>query len=517
MWDAAREYSTELVYPNSKFPQTDDDGRCVLCQRPFSNDTTAIARAKSFETFCNEDIQKAAKTAAKKLTDESKLFSEPKALKSEFDKLAADLNGLKPEEMKLLNEFVGEADDCLATVKKSITAQKWTVLAVLPKSPVSLLTALSNTLEAQAKTEESADDPKARVVLQNEFNELDAKEWLKTIKADVEAQIVRFQKLEKLKLRVQDTRTNAVTTKNSALTKELVSDAYCQRFSDEVKELGVKTVEVKLEELSGSKGEKRFGVRLVGAKSGADIQHIASEGEQRCISLASFLAELSQASHQSALVFDDPVSSLDHYYRGKIASRLVKEAKQRQVIIFTHDTVFLNDLVSAAEESTTPFETLFLRWDSNAPGKVESGLPWDCKSPQDRLDKLEKAQKVLEKKWSPMPDDTLKAEMKTVYSDLRATIERMVEKVVFGDVVFRFRSYVNIKNLNSVVGFPESENAEIQRLFKKCCEVTEAHDAGAGKQASVPDPTDLAKDIANTKKLLETIRARHKAAAKTTP
>jgi energy-coupling factor transporter ATP-binding protein EcfA2 len=517
MWDAARDFSTELVYPNFKFPHTDDDGRCVLCQRSFGGDSTAIDRAKSFEAFCNEDIQKAAKTAATKLADESKLFSEPKALKAEFDKLSADLNGLKQEEMKLLNEFVGEADDCLATVKKSITAQKWTASAVLPKCPVTLLTALSNALETQAKTEESADDPKARAVLQKEYDELDAKDWLKTVKADIEAQISRFQKLENLKLRLQDTRTNAITTKNSALTKELVSDAYCQRFSDEVKELGVKTVEVKLEELKGSKGEKRFGVRLTGAKSGADIQHIASEGEQRCISLASFLAELSQASHQSALVFDDPVSSLDHYYRGKIASRLVKEAKLRQVIIFTHDTVFLNDLVSAAVESKTPCETLFLHWDSNAPGKVESGLPWDCKSPQDRLDKLEKAQKALEKKWSPMPDDTLKAEMKHVYSDLRATIERMVEKVVFGDVVFRFRSYVNMKNLGNVVGFPESENAEIQRLFKKCCDVTEAHDEGSGKQASVPDPRDLAKDIADTKTLLETVRARHKAAAKATP
>jgi hypothetical protein len=93
----------------------------------------------------------------------------------------------------------------------------------------------------------------------------------------------------------------------------------------------------------------------------------------------------------------------------------------------------------------------------------------------------------------------------------------MVEKVVFGDVVFRFRSYVNMKNLGNVVGFPESENAEIQRLFKKCCDVTEAHDEGSGKQASVPDPRDLAKDIADTKTLLETVRARHKAAAKATP
>jgi energy-coupling factor transporter ATP-binding protein EcfA2 len=516
MWDAAREFSTEHTYPNAQFPQTDGDARCVLCQRPFNADKTAITRAHAFEAFCNEDIQKAAKSAAKKLTDEGKLFSEQKSLKPDLEKITADLNGLKAEELKLLIEFVTEADDCLATAKKSIIAKKWSAPTGLPKSRSSILTTQINALETQAKTEESAHDPKARATLQSECNELVAKEWLNTMKADIEAQILRYQKVEKLRERLQDTKTNSITTKNSALAKELVSDAYCQRFTDEVKVLGVKTVQVKLEEVRSMKGEKRFGIRLVGAKGSAAIREIVSEGEHRCISLAAFLAELSQASHQSALIFDDPVSSLDHSYRLKIAARLAKEAKQRQVIIFTHDTVFLNDLVSVAEESKTPCETLFLEWEGNSPGKVETGLPWDCKSPQDRLDRLEKEQKTLAKAWQPMPNEELKAGMKLAYSHLRATIERTVEKVVFGDVVFRFRSYVNIKNLGSVVGFLETENGEIQRLFKKCCEVTEAHDGGAGRHAAVPDPADLAKDIADTKALLDTIRARHKPAAKAT-
>jgi len=128
---------------------------------------------------------------------------------------------------------------------------------------------------------------------------------------------------------------------------------------------------------------------------------------------------------------------------------------------------------------------------------------------------LEKEQRALDKIWRPMPDDKLKGEMRALYGDLRATIERMIEKVVFGDVVFRFRSYVNVKNLHQVVGFSESENKEIQRLFKKCCDVTAAHDAAAGKQASVPDTKELAKDITDTKSLLGAIRARHKVAAKT--
>ena len=512
MWDAARKFSTESAYSNAKFPHTDGDARCVLCQRPFSGDAVAISRVQSFEAFCNEDIQKAAKTAAKTLSDESKSFSERSALKADYDKLSADLSGLKAEEIKLLSAFVTEADDILATVKKSIVAQKWTAPAILPAVPSGILTNLSNALELRAKTEESADDPKARAMFQNECTELEAKDWLKTVKADIENQIDRYQRLAVLQSRLEDTRTNTITNMNSALTKQLVSEAYCQRFTDEVKELGVSTVEVKLEELQGAKAEKQFGIRLVGTTGSVEIQEILSEGEQQCISLAAFLAELSQASHLSALVFDDPVSSLGHFFRGKIAARLVKEAKDRQVIIFTHDTVFLNDLLSATEETTTPCETFFLRWDSKIPGIVESGLPWDCKSPQDRLDKSEREQRALAAIWQPVPDDELIAKMRTAYSKLRATIERIVERVVFADVVFRFRSHINMKNLGVVVGFPETENVEIQRLHKKCCQVTEAHDAASGKQARTPDPNELAQDIEATKKLLETIRARHKVA-----
>jgi hypothetical protein len=76
--------------------------------------------------------------------------------------------------------------------------------------------------------------------------------------------------------------------------------------------------------------------------------------------------------------------------------------------------------------------------------------------------------------------------MRDVYSDLRATIERMVEHVVFADVMFRFRSYIDMKKLRQVVGFPDSECNEILRLHRRCCGMTDAHDPASGKQSTVP-------------------------------
>ena len=111
------------------------------------------------------------------------------------------------------------------------------------------------------------------------------------------------------------------------------------------------------------------------------------------------------------------------------------------------------------------------------------------------MDKLDKKQRKIARNWSRQPNDTDKAAMREAYSWLRATLESIIERVVFADVVFRYRSYINVKKLRKVIGFPTSECDELLRLYKRCCDVTEAHDAASGKQAPVPEPGDLHKDI----------------------
>jgi wobble nucleotide-excising tRNase len=66
---------------------------------------------------------------------------------------------------------------------------------------------------------------------------------------------------------------------------------------------------------------------------GVSVPKVVSEGEARCLSIASFFAELSTAEDRSAILFDDPVSSLDDAWRRHVAERLVNEARSRQVIV----------------------------------------------------------------------------------------------------------------------------------------------------------------------------------------
>lgn len=512
MWEAAREFSVTSAYKNQLFPVT-DRARCVLCQQDL--DAKAVERFKAFDALCKDKSQQLASSVAKRLKDTADNVAKMAALCPELDKVNADLSTITPEQRTAILGFVKNVDERLAMINDNLTKGTWTNPAVIPPSPATTITETEIALEARAKTEESADDPETRKKLEAECNELDAREWLAGVRADVLEQIERHKHVKRLQDCLKDTDTMPITAKSTKLTKLLVTETFCKRFKDEVNALGLRTLEVNLEEIKGRKGETKFGLRLA-TPTVRKVVEIASEGEQRCLALAAFLSELSQASHQSSLVFDDPVSSLDHWHREKIAVRLVEESKTRQVIVFTHDAVFLNDLQSSANRENISSGIFHLEWNSNIPGRCVKGLPWDLKSADDRFDKLEKEQRAILEDWNSIPNNDNVQSIRRAYSWLRATLERIVEKEIFADVIFRFRSYVDIKKLDGAIGFTPNECKELQRLVQRCHDVTEAHDAAPAKQGAIPKPTDLARDIAEAKQLLVTIRNRRKVVTKPT-
>lgn len=68
------------------------------------------------------------------------------------------------------------------------------------------------------------------------------------------------------------------------------------------------------------------------------VDAILSEGEQKAVGLALFLAEASVQESKSPIILDDPVNSLDHRIAAKFADRLL--SFDRQVIVFNHNRLF---------------------------------------------------------------------------------------------------------------------------------------------------------------------------------
>src|SRR5262249_2979954 len=253
----------------------------------------------------------------------------------------------------------------------------------------------------------------------------------------------------------------------------------------------------------------QYQVRLF-AKPDANVEEILSEGEKTCVALAAFLTELATATHSSTLVFDDPVTSLDHRWRPQVAKRLVAEAEHRQIIVFTHDLICVTDLVDMAAKAKRPLRLLSVARGAAGTGIVAEGLPWKGKSVEDRIDKLEKALTAAKKLYDANDEDGYAREAADIYNNLRASWERTLEDIVFARVVQRHRDYIDHKALKKVTVLTESDCDLYHAGYKKCSDVVDAHDPSSGRNAVAPPPDEIKKDIQQLKDWVQSLRDRQK-------
>ena len=160
--------------------------------------------------------------------------------------------------------------------------------------------------------------------------------------------------------------------------EKAVTDQLSAALKKETEFFGVKSVPLDV----SKKGEKGKTMHRLIIESGVAPSGVLSEGEQRVVAIAAFLAELNTAGRNLPIIFDDPVSSLDHLFRDRVAKRLVQEAKnQRQVVVFTHDIVMLLALENECSEQRVPLLVHTVRRSMNGPGECPGhplGLGMPC-------------------------------------------------------------------------------------------------------------------------------------------
>lgn len=169
----------------------------------------------------------------------------------------------------------------------------------------------------------------------------------------------------------------ALTKKRTETFLVGVSQDYKGLFNQELAGLGCDFDLVML--TSGEQGNTVREYRLDFADEYVPSQ-ILSEGEQNACSLADFLTEVQLDKTNCGIVFDDPVTSLDHERKAKIAERLAKEARIRQVIVFTHDPVFMTHLAKHADMERVPLAAHWMKRVNGTPGHVEIDVSPKLKS-----------------------------------------------------------------------------------------------------------------------------------------
>lgn len=506
LFSAARKFSTEVAYPEHEFPHATKDAQCPLCQQPLNDAGERLIR---FEKYIQDDVAKSSAAQRQKL-ETAKIKIERANLSIGLEEsLADELTQLDDEIVSIANAYEKKIEARRIWMLQNLNSYIWEAAPALGESPHKRLRKLAAHQFKTARIYARAVDEVKKKSLVDKREELRARLNLSACLNAVLDLIDRLKMRQALKSCEQHLKTRPISDKSKEFASGAVTVALKSALDEEFKSLGIGHIRTKLKDRN-DKGKIKHQL-LLDLPTTNKLEQILSEGEQRAIALGSFLAELKLANHACGIVFDDPVSSLDHMRRGKVAKRLAEESKQRQVLIFTHDVVFVQQLRDECDKLNV--QPLFCSLEASGGfyGNVSEGLPWAHKSYGERIDLLEKAQKKFENMpWPDDPPENLASEMIRQYSFLRATIERVAQDFVLGGTVQRFKDYIDVKKLRMVVGLQESEVEEILRINQRCHDLVEAHDPSSAKDEPPPTPDELKQDVADLRNLIQIITARRK-------
>lgn len=486
LFEAARRFCTE-AHPSKEFPNLGIGAQCPLCQQPLKEGADRLLR---FEKFVQDEAEKNAQACKKAFEDEYKTFMVQSLALGLDDELFAEIEDMDKILADATRNFANALTDRQGAIKAACISNEWDKIVPELACPAAQLQGLAEKLTQEAINLDNVSDVKARAAIQAEFDELDARMKLAKAKPAVLAAIAKLDLQAKLKNCLGAVKTTAISNKSKELAEKVISKELADALNKEFKSLGAGNLQVSLQSIS-TKGKAlhKLKLELPQAKSLGDI---LSEGEQRAIAIGSFLAEVNISGGKGGIIFDDPVSSLDHKRREQVATRLVKEAAVRQVIIFTHDIYFVCLLMEEADRAGVARATQSLSKKPEGYGVADPNLPFEGMGTKARVGALRNRQQEIAKLDRDGDEAEHRKQTVEAYRQLRITWERAVEEVLFQKVVLRFRKGISTQPLAGVV-VDDTDYACIEQWMTKCSNYS--HDQALLGGTAIPGPDELLADI----------------------
>ena len=516
LYKAAKQYSEEVAYPGDPFPKT-TDAVCVLCQQPLGEAAAArFARFKNFMEDATSTVligkRAALKSLRAKVEDLTPLSGA--ALESICDELdSLDItvaNALRTYHTAVATRKTAVVD----LLKEGEAPEKAALLASWPMSVEVVLQGVVQKLTQKAADITNAAKPDEYLKLINQVAQLKSRKALSARKSDIVDFVAKAKRNAVLRRATTTLRTQEITRQGTTVIRKNLTPELVKAFKTELAALGAMQIPISVKP-SGASGETAHEMLLEGANAlgRTRMSQVLSEGEARVIAIAGFLAELKLAPHANAIVLDDPVSSLDHVFTGKIAARLAREGRRRQVIIFTHNIAFLMELENARMElamTGTPVAVAVhtLRRDSKSSGITTDGAPWHAMKVNQRVHYLEQ----LVHKIKPLHQDNVaeyNEKAAHAYGLLREAWESCVEDDLFYNVVCRYRNSVQtLKLIHVMIEDPDIHHIELH--MSKTSTWMTGHDKSKALNDDRPAPEELLADINALRAFSKKLIARRK-------
>lgn len=467
--------------------------RCLLCEQTLGNE--ARTHLEALFAFVEGDAKQSAdKAIAAVEAAIHALTGENLDQFSEAARVRTHVRRVEPP----LEAVVQDTLDALVTAQSSALrdlqglAATETALALPP-----VLDAFDRLLERMERDRERllADDQEASITsMVVERRGLQHRQVLSQQMPQIETYVADEKWRSRATAAQSSTNQRPITDKEKEFFAKVIGGSYRTRFAEEC--TGLKCdVPVEMQTM----GRDGRTVRAMLMKGGHKTTSILSEGEQRAIALADFLTEIAVNAAIAGLILDDPVNSQDHDRMKLIAARLVEEAKERQVIVFTHDLPFLNAMFVAADAADLEVEAHWIdRDDEGRPGRVILG---DAPVTMKAYDTAEKAKQHLAAA-KQVAGSARVEQIRAGMGALRRTIEETVVKRVFKGVVPRWEDRVIVTGLRNV----NWDNDEIEKLctvFEELSGFVEGHSHPDESMGGPPNLSDLEQRIVEVEAIIK--------------
>ncbi|HXR60585.1 MAG TPA: AAA family ATPase, partial [Solirubrobacterales bacterium] len=434
MWEAARRF---VEAGEGSFPDEGDDAACPLCQQDLEE--AARERMRRFEAFVSGELREQVRLVEAALTEHLE----------ELPDLQRILRGAEVAAATAGEELQPTVDAALQALADRLAiatgADNPLTAHSLDLRPLRDYVALQ---VAQAEGFAVLRDDAERARIERRFAELHARRRLEATLDEVLAHLDGLESIARREKAGRQLSTTTISHQIRELSKLAITGRLKQALEEEIGELDPIADRVELG-ASASKGKPsvRFKLRSEGRER---VAKVLSTGEQTALATAFFLAELQVGDGRSAIILDDPISSLDHQRREHLAARLAAEALRRQVVVLTHDLVFVYYLQEKAEELGAELHGQALERAYHSVGVVSEELPWEVKSPMERAKALRHQLKSRLKPLYKGNDPLYEAEAQRWKLQLRKGYERLIEVYVLGGTIERQARNIRVRNLHKV-------------------------------------------------------------------
>jgi hypothetical protein len=461
------------------YPGTDDP--CAYCQQPLT--AKAVDLVRKYRDFSNNEIKAALDTAERQLRDYVAPLADIKADTLQ-QQLAAETNGgsdvLNPiaaiiEQLKKLTTDAAARSALDWPDKESSLASAETILSGEETRLTGLIAGLQTSVEQRQA---------ALKAKQAELTELQGKKTAHTLLPQIERRVSDAKWVTRATI-VKSNLTGVLRSLTEAAKEageQLLNKDFQRRFEDECKRLRAPNVTLNFPGRQGQVTRRK----LVASYKPSEI---LSEGEQKALALADFLAEVMAVPASSPVVFDDPITSMDYRRIREVCDRIVALAGDHQIIVFTHNIWFAAELLSKADKQNWKYYDI--RLEGGAAGVVTAAS-------HPRVDTIAQVSARVKQliDAAEKPNGEVKAALvEKGYEELRGFCEIIVEYEMLKGVVQRYAPNVMMTKLEKInIAKLKESTAAIMPVFDKSCRYIASHSQPPETQGIRPTLDELKAD-----------------------